>query len=231
MTAYVENVARQFVAALPASVASRVLSEIEDRPPVTHSEADRRKGGQFGARLKRLQPYGYRLSCGVVYRQAFLWGVANYLKGLHHEELIIAFGVARGNRTRIDSVMKIRGESERVTLSPDKALEIHAFLNQDERHRALFVHNHPDGHPTLWLLGLVVGGEPLPSLIDRNFAARTFIARLQEKITGWPFKQLQFYLVQNDLISEFSGSSASLFLDALRLLAPATHECSSYQNK
>ena len=220
MSGYVENLARQFLGALPASAVSRALSAIEGRRLILHSESDRRKGGQFGLRLKKLWPYGYRLPCGSVYRQAFLWGVANYVKGFQHEELIVGFGVARGICIRIDSVMKIRGESERVAVPPDKASEIHAFLNEDEHHIAVFVHNHPDGHPVLWLLGLVLGDDPLPSLTDRNFAVGAFITRLQSKIQGSAFGRVRFYLVQNDGISEFSGFTSALFLDALRLIAP-----------
>ncbi|MGA9546008.1 MAG: hypothetical protein WBQ85_20705 [Candidatus Sulfotelmatobacter sp.] len=220
MSAHAEKLARQFLGALPASVMSRGLSAIEGRRLTLHSASDRRKGGQFGARLKKLWPYGYRLPCGSVYRHAFLWGAANYVKGFQHEELIVGFGLARGSRTRIDSVMKIRGESERVVLPPNKASEIHSFLNESERHTVLFVHNHPDGHPILWLLGLVLGNDPLPSLTDRNFAIGAFITRLQTKMQGLAFGRLRFYLVQNDVISEFSGFTPALLLDALRLVAP-----------
>jgi hypothetical protein len=219
MIRYVENLAKQFIGALPTSIVSRGLSAIECLPVPLHSESDRRKGGQFGLRLKKLWPYGHRLACGgAVYRQAFLWGVANYLKGLPHEELIIGFGVASGRRTLISTVMKIRGEADRVALPPDKASEIHGFLNQDESHTVIFVHNHPGSHPILWLLGLVLGNDPLPSLTDRNFGVGAFMTRFQSKIQGLAFGRIRFYLVQNDAISEFSGFTPALLLDTLRIV-------------
>lgn len=212
-----QNLVRQFLGVLPSSIASRGLSAIECHPVPLHSTSDRRKGGQFGLRLKKLWPYGHRLSCGAVYRQAFLWGVANYLKGLQHEELIVGFGVASGRRTLIETVIKIRGESNRVTLPPDKAAEIHTFLNQHESHTIIFVHNHPDSHPVLWLLGLLLGEDPLPSLTDRDFGVGAFVTRFQSKMQGLAFGRIRFFLVQNDAISEFSGMTPTLLLDFLRI--------------
>ena len=217
MTQSAEEVLSQFLAALPTSAMSRGLTAIESHPIPLHSASDRRKGGQFGAKLKKLQPYGHRLPCGSVYRQAFLWGVANYLKGLPHEELVVAFGVAQGTRTRIDSVMKNRGEADRVTLPPDRVARIHNFLNEDESHTAILVHNHPDRHPVLWLLGLIFGDDPLPSLMDRDFAEGALVKRFQSRIEGSAFGSIRFFLVQNDAISEFSGVTPALLLDVLRI--------------
>ncbi len=93
-----------------------------------------------------VEPYGHRLQVGTnrhIYRQAFLWGTANYLEALPHEELIIGFGIAEGSRTRIQSVMKIRGDAETVSLPLAQALTIHQYLNEDERRTAILVHNHP----------------------------------------------------------------------------------------
>ena len=213
----IKLVVSQFAGALPASAISKFFASVESHPIPLHSESDRRKGGQFGSRLKKLQPYGYRLACGSVGRQAFLWGVANYLKGLPHEELVVGFGVAEGTRTCISSVLKIRGEADRVAIPPDKNAMIHDFLNQDERHTAIVVHNHPDGHPVLLLLGLVFGKEPLPSLADRNCGLDALLKRLESRMTGFAFGRILFYLVQNDRISEFSGLTPALALDMLRL--------------
>jgi hypothetical protein len=212
----IEDVLCQFLRALPTSAQSRVLSQIESHPVPLHSGPDRRKGGQFGAKLKKLQPYGHRLPCGSVYRQAFLWGVANYLRDLPHEELVVGFGVAQDTRTRIDSVMKIRGEADHVGLPPDGAAAIHDFLNEDERRTAIFVHNHPEGHPMIWLLGLVFGIDPLPSLADRDFGADTLFRRLQSRLGGLAFGRIRFYVVQDDAVSEFSGVTPALFLDVVR---------------
>lgn len=144
-------------------------------------------------------------------------GVANYLKGLPHEELVVGFGVTQGTRTRIDSVMKVRGEAEFVGLPLDGAVAIHHFLDEDERHTAILVHNHPVTHPVLWLLGLVFGNDPLPSLVDRNFGVAALFERFQSRMAGIAFGQLRFYLVQYDNISQFSGLTPALLLDALRV--------------
>lgn len=208
-----EQIFNQFVGAIPASAASRVLSAIEAHPVPLHSETDRRKGGQFGVKLKKLQPYNHRLPFGRIYRQAFLWGVANYLKGLPHEELVIGFGIAEGTRTRIESVMKIRGDSESVALSAADAAKVHSFLNEDERHTVILIHNHPEQHPVLILLGLLFGPEPLPSLTDRNFGRSALLARLRSKLDGNAFGRMRFFVVQNDAIKEFSGISTALLID------------------
>jgi hypothetical protein len=203
----------EFVGAIPASAVSRVLSAIEAHPVPLHSVTDRRKGGQFGVKLKKIQPYNHRLPFGRIYRQAFLWGVANYLKGLPHEELVIGFGIAEGTRTRIETVMKIRGDSESVALSAADAAKVDSFLNEDERHTVILIHNHPEQHPVLILLGLLFGPEPLPSLTDRNFGRSALLARLRSKLDGNAFGRMRFFIVQNDAIKEFSGISTALLID------------------
>ena len=213
----VEQTLRQFIASLPASAMSRALSTIESHKSPLHSGSDRRKGGQFGIKLNKLQPYNHRLPCGSVYRQAFLWGVANYLKGFPHEELIVGFGLAQGTRTRIDSVMKVRGGPDGVSLPPDGIATLHDFLDEDERHTAILVHNHPDTHPVLWLLTRVFGDEPLPSMKDRNFGLNAVLTRFQNRIAGFAFGRLRFYLVQHDKISEFSEITATYLLAFLRV--------------
>lgn len=214
----VEQTIAQFVGAIPTLAASRVLSAIESHPVPLHSETDRRKGGQFGVRLKKLQPYGHRLRCGIVYRQAFLWGVANYLQGLPHEELVIGFGKAQGARTRLESLMKIRGDAESVVLPPDRAALVHQFLNEDERHTAILVHNHPEQHPVLLLLSLIFGPEPLPSLTDRNFGRNALLMRLKNRLDGHAFGRMRFFVVQNDALQKFSGITPALMLDILAVL-------------
>jgi hypothetical protein len=209
-----ENFVRQLLGTLPMAVVSRGLSALESHPVLTYSESDRRRGGQFGAKLKKLQPYGHRLHCGPVYRQAFLWGTANYLDGLPHEELVVGFGLAHGTRTRVDSVLKIRGGARRVSLPRDTRVAIHSFLNEDERHTAILVHNHPDTLVAA-LLGLVLGSDPLPSLADRAVGAATLLERFQSTIDGSAFGRVRFYLAQNDAISEFSGLTPAILLDLL----------------
>jgi hypothetical protein len=203
----------QFIGAVPASAASRILSSIEAHPVPLHSQSDRRKGGQFGAKLKRLQPYNHQLPCGTIYRQAFLWGVANYLRGLPHEELVIGFGVAEGARTRIESAMKIRGDAESVSLSPSLAAVVHSFLSAHERHTVILIHNHPDQHPVLVLLTTLFGPEPLPSLTDREFGLKSLILRLRSKASGQAFGRMRFFVVQNDALKEFSGITPALLID------------------
>jgi hypothetical protein len=117
----------------------------------------------------------------VHYRQAFLWGVANYVGGLPNEELIIGFGIAKGTRARIESVMKVRGSAETVALSPEQAIILHGYLNEDERHTAILVHNHPNEHPVVWLLGMVFGEQPLPSLLDRDFGLEPYFRFRQSR--------------------------------------------------
>jgi hypothetical protein len=224
MNGHIEHVLHQFLGALPTSAISRLLSGIESHPVPLHSGPDRRKGGQFGVKLKKLQPYGHRLPCGFVYRQAFLWGVANYLRGLPHEELIVGFGVAQATRTRIDSVMKIRGEAEHVELPPDGVATIHSFLDEDDRRTAIFVHNHPEGHPVIWLLGLVFGADPLPSLADRDFGTEALLRRLESRLGGLAFGRIRFYLAQNEAVSEYSGVTPALLLDVVRLRITAQKE-------
>lgn len=70
----VGQVLHQFLGALPTSAMSRALSAIESHPIPLHSTSDRRRGGQLGIKLKKLQLYNHRVPCGSVYRQAFLWG-------------------------------------------------------------------------------------------------------------------------------------------------------------
>jgi len=216
----VRGIWAQFLGALPMSAMSRVLSAVESHPTPLHSTSDRRTGGQFGARLKRLQPYSHRLPCGPVYRQAFLWGAANYFKGLPHEELVVGFGVGQGRRTRIGSTMKIRGEARWVAMEPDEAAVIHGFLNEDEHHTAILVHNHPDD-PVLWLLGLVFGNSPLPSLEDSDFGGELLFERFRSRLDGFAFGRMRFYLVQNETISEFSGLTSALLLKVLRIAISA----------
>jgi hypothetical protein len=211
----------RFLAALPCAAASRVLSVIEHHPVPLHSASDRRKGGQFGAKLHKLQPYNHRLECGAIYRQAFLWGATNYLTELPHEELLIGFGVAEGARTRIRSVIKIRGDSETVLLPPAQAGLMHDYLSQDERSTAILVHNHPDEHPVLFLLSLVFGPDPLPSLIDRDFGLDALLARLKSRMNGFAFGKMRFFVVQNNSVCEFSGVTAATLLDLVRRLYAA----------
>ena len=208
----------RFIGTIPAAAASRLLSAIEQHPIPVHSEADRRKGGQLGAKLRKLQPYNHRLPCGPIHRQAFLWGAANYLTELPHEELIIGFGIAQGSRTRIESAMKIRGDSETVSLPAAQAGLMHDYLGQDERHTAILVHNHPDEHPVLFLLGLLFGPEPLPSLTDRDFGLSALMSRLKSRLEGFAFGKMRFFVVQNDEIGEFSGVNAATLLDLARHL-------------
>jgi len=186
-----------------------------------HSEADRRRGGQFGNKLAKLQPYGHRLVWGVnvqIYRQAFLWGVANYLGGLPHEELIIGFGIAEGTRTLIESVMKVRGNAETVTLSPEQSIILHGYLNEDQRHAAILVHNHPSEHPVLWLLGMVLGEQPLPSLVDRDFGLDSLMQRVRSRLQGFALAEMRFFVIQNDAITEFSGITPAILMDIARRL-------------
>jgi hypothetical protein len=208
----------RFFAALPSAAASRFLSAIEQHNIPVHSASDRRRGGQFGAKLRKLQPYNHRLECGVIYRQAFLWGAANYLTELPHEELLIGFGVAQGARTRIGSVIKIRGDGETVSLPLAQAVLLHDYLGEDERNTAILVHNHPSEHPVLFLLSLVFGPDPLPSLTDRDFGLDALLLRLKSRVDGFAFGKMQFFVTQNDRISEFSGVNAATLLDLVRQL-------------
>lgn len=208
----------RFIGAIPAAAASRLLSAIEQHPIPVHSEADRRKGGQFGAKLRKLQPYNHRLACGSIHRQALLWGAANYLTELPHEELLIGFGVAQGTRTRIESVMKIRGDAETVSLPAAQAGVMHDYLGEDERHTTILIHNHPDQHPVLFLLSLLFGPEPLPSLTDRDFGLGALMSRLKSRLEGFAFGKMRFFVVQNNEISEFSGVNAATLLDLARHL-------------
>jgi hypothetical protein len=210
------NLVSQLFRALPIAGISRFMSALEMHRTPMHSESDRRKGGQFARKLKVLQPYGHLVPCGSVYRQAFLWGTANYLKGFDHEELILGFGIARGNSTCIDSVMKLRGEKYRVELPRDKAIIIHDFLNRDSRNSVLLVHNHPD-HLIASLLALIFGDDPMPSITDRDFALSIVLRRFESISPGGGLGKMRFYLVQNDAISEFSGINPALFVDALRV--------------
>lgn len=223
---YARQTLARFIAAVPAAAASRLLSAIEQHPIPVHSEADRRKGGQFGAKLRKLQPYNHRLACGPIHRQAFLWGAANYLTELPHEELLIGFGTAQGTRTRISSVMKIRGDSETVSLPAALAGEMHQYLGQDERNTAILVHNHPDAHPVLFLLTLLFGADPLPSLTDRDFGLNALLARFKGKLEGFAFGKMRFFVVQNNEIGEFSGVNAATLLDLVRLLYGACRAAS-----
>jgi hypothetical protein len=162
--------------------------------------------------------------CGLnyrIYRQAFLWGVANYLRGLPHEELIIGFGIAARTRTRVDSVMKVRGSAETVTLSPEQAVTLHGYLDEDERHTAILVHNHPSGNPVLFLLGLVFGEEPLPSLQDRDFGLDSLVLRFRSRLQGFALGKMRFFVLQNDAIAEFSGITPAILVDAARRLLMA----------
>lgn len=193
------------------------MSAIELHPVPMHSQADRRKGGQFTRKLKNLQLYGHRVPCGSVYRQAFLWGVANYLKGFEHEELILGFGIARGARTCINSIMKFRGNNDRVDLPSEASLILHDFLSQNDRHTVLLVHNHPDNQIIVRLLGLVFGDAPLPSITDRNFALSALLLRFQNTMQGRALGKIRFYVVQNDGIAEFSGITPALVLDIFRV--------------
>lgn len=216
-----QNVLKQFLAAMPSSAISRILSSVEGHRVPIHSEADRRRGGQFGNKLAKLQPYGHRLVWGVnvwIYRQAFLWGVANYLGGLPHEEVIIGFGIAEGTRTLIESVMKVRGNAETVTLSPEQAIILHGYLNEDQRHAAILVHNHPSEHPVLWLLGLVFGEQPLPSLQDRDFGLDSLMQRVRRRLQGFALGEMRFFVIQNDAITEFSGITPAILMDVARRL-------------
>jgi hypothetical protein len=208
----------RFFAALPSAAASRVLSAIEQHPIPVHTASDRRRGGQFGAKLRKLQPYNHRLECGVIYRQAFLWGAANYLMELPHEELLIGFGVAHAARTRIGSVIKVRGDSETVSLPLAEAILLHDYLGEDERNTAVLVHNHPSEHPVLSLLSLVFGPDPLPSLTDRDFGLNALLLRLKSRLDGFAFGKIRFFVIQNDRISEFSGVNAATLLDLVRQL-------------
>jgi len=141
----------------------------------------------------------------------------HYLKGLPQEELVVGFGVAQDTRTRIDSVIKIRGEADHVEWPRDGAATIHGFLSEDERHTAIFVHNHPEIHPVMWLLGLVFGTDPLSSLTDRDFGVGTLLRRFQSRLEGIAFDRVRFYLVQNDAISELSGFTPALLLVLMRI--------------
>lgn len=208
----------RFIGAIPAAAASRLLSAIEQHPIPVHSASDRRKGGQFGVKLRKLQPYNHRLECGAIHRHAFLWGAANYLTELPHEELLIGFGVAQGTRTLISSVIKVRGDSETVSLSPAQAGLMHDYLGEDERNTAILVHNHPDAHPVLFLLGLLFGTDPLPSLTDRDFGLNALLARFKGKLEGFAFGKMRFFVVQNNEIGEFSGVNAATLLDLARRL-------------
>lgn len=212
----------RFVAALPSAAVSRMLSAIEHHPVPVHPESDRRKGGQFGAKLRKLQPYNHRLECGAVHRQAFLWGAKNYLAELPHEELLIGFGVAQAARTRIGSVMKIRGDSESVSLPPAQAGALHEYLSENERHTAILVHNHPDEHPVLFLLGLVYGPDPLPSLTDRDFGLDSLLLRLKSRLDGFAFGKMRFFVIQNNHIGEFSGITTATLLDVVHRIYKAS---------
>ena len=211
----------RFLANLPSAAMSRILSAIEQHPVPVHSASDRRKGGQFGAKLRKLQPYNHRLECGAIHRQAFLWGAANYLTELPHEELLVGLGVAQGARTRIDSVIKIRGDTETVSLPPALAGLMHDYLGEDERNTAILVHNHPDDHPVLFLLSLVYGPDPLPSLTDRDFGLAALLARLKSRLGGFAFGKMRFFVIQSDCIGEFSGVNAATLLDLFRRLHAA----------
>jgi len=207
---------QQLLTAVTKGVVSRALSAVESHPVPLHSAKDRRKGGQFGVLLKRMQPYGHRLACNRANRGAFLWGVANYLKGLPHEELVIGFGIAQGTRTFIESVIKIRGEADSVLLPPDASANIHSFLGKNEKHTVLLVHNHPESSPVLWLMRLLLGDDPLPSITDRDVGLAILGRRLQSKMSGFALGKVRLYVVQNDGILEFSGFTPALLLDAFR---------------
>ena len=226
---YARQTLARFIAAVPAAAASRILSAIEQHPVPVHSASDRRKGGQFGAKLRKLQPYNHRLECGAIHRQAFLWGSANYLTELPHEELIIGFGAAQGTRTLISSVLKVRGERETVSLPAAQAGVMQEHLGQDERNTAILVHNHPDQHPVLFLLGLLFGPEPLPSLTDRDFGLDALVLRLKSRLEGFAFGKMRFFVIQNDDIGEFSGVTAATLLDFFRRLYVA--HCLAAQNR
>jgi len=223
---YARQTLARFVGAVPAAAASRILSAIEQHAIPVHSQADRRKGGQFGAKLRKLQPYNHRLACGPIHRQAFLWGAANYLTELPHEELLIGFGVAQGSRTLISSVTKVRGDSETVSLPPAQAALMHDYLGEDERNTAILVHNHPDAHPVLFLLSLLFGTDPLPSLTDRDFGLNALLARFKGKLEGFAFGKIRFFVVQNDEIGEFSGVNTATLLDLVRNLYAAYRRAS-----
>jgi hypothetical protein len=218
----ISDFVRQLFRALPTAAISRFMSTLDRHGTPMHSQTDRRKGGQFARKLKALQLYGHLVPCGSVYRQAFLWGTANYLKGFGHEELILGFGVARGYSTCINSVMKLRGDRKRVELPQEKAVMIHDFLNRNGRHTVLLVHNHPD-HLIASLLAFVFGDAPMPSMTDRDFALSIVLRRFESINQGCALGKIRFYLIQNDAISEFSGITPALVVDALRVA------CEDYQ--
>lgn len=111
--------------------------------------------------------------------------------------------------------MKIRGDSETVSMTASHWAVVHEFLNEDDRHTALLVHNHPKQQPVIFLLTLLFGEEPLPSLTDRQTGLKALVQRLQFKMQGLPLGRMRFFLVQNDEMAEYSGVSSAVLLDVL----------------
>lgn len=206
---------QQAFSVLGTAAISRFLTAAEQRREILYSERDRRVGGQFGRRLAKL-PEDRPEPIPTVYRNAFLWGCANFLKPLKQEMIVVGFGRALGTRNAVDSVLKILGESHRVILLPDELAEIHKHLNAAKNHSILLVHNHPD-HMVHTLLALLLGDAPLPSLRDRDTALNFYGERLKAGFAGFPPGSIRFFLVQNDVVIEFSGINRALLLDLLRV--------------
>lgn len=197
---------------------SRLSGLLENRKPILYSERDARTGGQFGRKLKSAA-VDVLVTVPKIYRGAFLWGCANALKGLDHEQMLLGFGRREATRNSITAIMKIRGEQHSVRPTPTAIAMITAHLAADTRNSIMLVHNHPE-HFLSSSLSLLLGPEPIPSLTDRDTALSALIQRLQKLANGNHHGEIRFFLVQNDDIAEFSGLNAGSLVDALRQFGP-----------
>lgn len=218
MIGSIDAVIEQLLRAIPAAFLSRIHSALDDHPYLRFSQRDRRIGGQFGRKLAAI-PDGHFYPVRDIYRNAFLWGSANFVRGKRQESMILGFGHTEATRTCVDHVRKLPGGFHHVSLGPPDIAHIHSYLNETRAAAVIAVHNHPR-FILADILAFLFGGEPMPSLIDRDSALDFYLLRLDTAMAGREFGRTKFFLIQHDEVKPFSGSTVGVLADWVRRMLP-----------
>lgn len=210
----IDALIEELLHAIPAAFLSRILSALDDHAYLRFSPRDRRVGGQFGRKLATI-PDGHFFPVRGIHRNAFLWGCANFVRAKRHEWMILGFGHKEGSSTPIEHVRKLRGGAHVVSLGAADIAHIHTYLNSTPRGAVIAAHNHPD-HLLHDILATLFGGDPIPSLRDRDSALAILLQRLDAAAAGGEFGRVKFFVIQHNEVKEFSGALVGAFADLVR---------------
>lgn len=81
------------------------------------------------------------------------------------------------------------------------------------------MHNHAP-HILHDILAFLFGGDPMPSLTDRDTALDFFLRRLETVGAGSEFGRIKFFLIQHDEVKEFSDCTVGVLADWVRGMLP-----------